>query len=314
MVWRKGSVHIMRQTMLMLLLCPLACLGLTRSDVDPLLAKAATAQSNAYIEARDAIVALGTNALPLLFDAAADANADWSLRLVARICYERAVRGNEIEALRNRNWREDPDYDSQWDRRMSGPGGGMTDIVVPKFVEAGLWYFYVEATWKCPDEMARMKAPRINQYWARWGRKSLLQQPEVHYLWRALQDQVDRDSSLTSRYDAVELFGILLNARIPDAVPVLVQRYEAYNKRKVIGPEMYPGENAKIFAIEFAPIFNIADERHAALLEAYIAEHPALAELKPKLAAVRARPAPPPVPDPPFRLGTNLVTRPPAVP
>ena len=36
-------------------------------------------------------------------------------------------------------------------------------------------------------------------------------------------------------------------------------------------------------------------------------DHPALAELQPKLAAVRARLAPEPKAEPPFRLGTTAV-------
>ena len=50
-----------------------------------------------------------------------------------------------------------------------------------------------------------------------------------------------------------------------------------------------------------------ADSHNADLLEKFVAEHPALAELKPKLAEVRARPAPAAKVEPPFRLGTNVV-------
>ena len=50
-----------------------------------------------------------------------------------------------------------------------------------------------------------------------------------------------------------------------------------------------------------------ADSRHADLLEKFMSEKPALEPLKKRLAEVRARPAPPPVTEPPFRLVNELV-------
>jgi len=54
-------------------------------------------------------------------------------------------------------------------------------------------------------------------------------------------------------------------------------------------------------------MLSFADSRHADLLEKFISEKPALEPLKKRLAEVRARPAPLPQHEPPFRLGTNAV-------
>jgi len=58
-------------------------------------------------------------------------------------------------------------------------------------------------------------------------------------------------------------------------------------------------------------VLGYADSRSADALEAFVANRPNSEReyLAPELATVRARAAPPPSPEPPFRLGTNIVKR-----
>ena len=94
-------------------------------------------------------------------------------------------------------------------------------------------------------------------------------------------------------------------------MPLLVKRYDAFFKKEVIGPEVYPGRHKELYCGMFSPILAFADSSHVELLEKFIDERPDLAELKPKLEEVRARPAHTPTPEPAFRLGTTPVKIPP---
>ena len=51
-----------------------------------------------------------------------------------------------------------------------------------------------------------------------------------------------------------------------------------------------------------------SDSRSADALEKFVASHQQSKEFVPQIAAVRARPAPPPAPET-FRLGTNIIKR-----
>ena len=81
-------------------LMPFSAMAIEYDTLTTLIANAAVAQSNAYIEVRSTIVDFGTNAIPSLAQAAVDQDLSWQQRLTARICYEHIERGGEIEALR----------------------------------------------------------------------------------------------------------------------------------------------------------------------------------------------------------------------
>jgi len=285
---------------------PVAVFALDRAELDCLLARAAAAQGTNYLAIRADLLAPGTNALPLLAAAAVDAGLDWRQRLVARIGYERIVRGADIERFRRLEWHKEPGFDPAWSRSHAGPGLRMEQLAITRFRQFGLWFYYIEMLWKDTAEITTYRLRDADSYWPAWGFQALFGEPEFHHLKLALVDRVEQDPLLSRKF-ATYPYGKLIENRFPDAVPVLVRRYEAYNKREVTGQEYFPGRYAELFRGMFAPILDFADERHVELLEAYIAEHPALAELKPKLAEVRARPAPAPVPEPPFRLGTMPV-------
>ena len=108
---------------LMLTIWLAAVAGLAGDDVElrRMLAVAATNRCGAYLETRASILALGTNVLQGLSRGAVDEGLTWQRRLVARICYERLVRGSDIEALRSYNWRDDAGYDKRWEQSIIGP-------------------------------------------------------------------------------------------------------------------------------------------------------------------------------------------------
>ena len=270
-----------------------------------MLTTAATNRCTAYLEARTSILALGTNALPALGRGAVDTDLTWQQRLVARICYERLVRSADIEALRAYNWRADTGYDKNWERNIVGPGFKMGVIVVPKCKEIVLWYYYIELTWKeTGEDILNSRDNGVRGRWPHWCLDAVAEEPERYWYRQAV---AERMSDLPFSAWHLGRYQTFLREKDPEVVPILVQYYDMYNKLKVTGPEMYPGENAIIYRNEFCPVLAFTDSRHADLLEKFISEKPALEPLKKRLAEVRARPAPPPQSEPPFRLGTNAV-------
>lgn len=325
----------MKRIFCILCLLPLSVQAIERAQLDKMLAGAATAQSNAYIEARATIAGLGTSALPMLAQAGSDATLSWQQRLVARICYERIERADAIAALCHHDWRAYPPYSAPRAKlilhtnevgksvssEVQPPGARFTSIlgpqtdmgqyVVPKCQEAGLWYYFVELTWKETGENASLKPrdPRFERVWPWWCRKALEGQPEESFLTSAIIERLQNDQELVDR-ENLEFYKNLLKAQEAEAVSVLVQRYDAYNKREVTGPELFTGRHDELYRGMFEPILSFADARHVGLLEKFIDDHAALADLKPRLADVRARSAPVAKTDPSFRLGTMPVRMP----
>jgi hypothetical protein len=290
-------------------LVPFSAMAIEYDTLTTLLANAAEAQSNAYIEVRTTIVDFGTNAIPSLAQAAVDQNLSWQQRLSARICYEHIERGDEIEELRRYNWREHPDFDLDWERSMAGPGLKMSELVISRMFEWGLWYYYIETTWKQTEEWPLVRIRRICEHWNPWCRAVLKGQPEEMYMWLTIEDRLDRDVAMEA-YDAKTLYAYMRKNKQTNSVPVLVRKHDASFKRDAGGIELYPGSLLKSYQYRFDIIISFSDSSHADMLEKFIDERPDLAELKPKLEEVRARPAHPSAPEPPFRLGITPVKTP----
>jgi hypothetical protein len=324
-------VKVMQQTLLLICLLPVSGYSLDRPQLDRMLASAVQATGQSYLEARQAVLDLGTNALPLLAQAACDSNLTWQQRLVARICYERMTRSADIEALRRYDWRAHPQYYKWWEEDIVGVKRHLGTIAVPKFVEAGLWYYYLELVWKDTGEYAiKPRDPRINDpkvgvlasSWLGWcmdavqgisndlakfrgyrelTRLGIRRQPESYYLTQVLVERLDSDPSLSRPLD-IDYYKFLLLNKETNAVPVLVNSYDAYSKLDLTGPEAFPGRHEQLYRGMFEPIMSLADSRYADLIQKFIAEKPALAPFKEKLTAMRALPAPPPAVEPPFRM------------
>jgi len=162
-------------------ICATAVFGVEQSRFNTLLTTATTNQGVGYTDNRNEIVALGTNALPLLTQALTDTNRLWQEHLTARICYERIARGKDVDALRNHDWRLHPGFDPGWEKSMVGPKLKMWRITIPYLIDQGLWYYYIELTWKHTGELAVSPLWRINDSWLRWCQTAVAGQPEGLY-------------------------------------------------------------------------------------------------------------------------------------
>jgi len=296
----------MRKTLLWIVLFPCMAFGVERQEVLTAVVLGAKKTKSEYMEARDKIVSLGTDVLPVLGELAVDSSATWQERLVGRVWYERIARKVEIDALRNLDWRQQEGYDRKWEWSMVGPGPFMTKVVASELERQGLWYYYLERIWKDTEEGSLTRLQNINTFWTGWCNLALKEQPERYYLTKTMIEYLERDMNLDDRRFSVYFYKELRDAKESDAVPILVERYDAFNKREVIGPEMFAGRHAELYCGMFEPILQFADSRHADLLEQFVATRPTLAPLKEKVAEIRNRPAPEPKPEPPFRLNTTL--------
>ena len=111
---KSSGSRAMKPSTLSILL--MLCAGCAWADevleLQPRLAAAAGAQGQAYVELRDRLVStVSTN---VLFAAVDDTRLAWRERLVARIVLERILRGADIQALRNYDWRKDPEFNPDW--------------------------------------------------------------------------------------------------------------------------------------------------------------------------------------------------------
>jgi hypothetical protein len=269
-------------------------------ELQPRLAEAAGAQNLAYVELRDRLVSeISTN---VLFQAVDDERLDWRERLVARICYERIARGKDIEALRVHDWRQHPGFDLDWLKNLSGPGRLMQPLAISYLAEVGLWYYYVEMTWKQTGELTVSPLRHINDHWQRWCRMALAGRPEEVYLHLAMTERIEKDELLEAA-DAARLYRELLDAKWPEAVPVWFGDMRHTTSGKSEGLNILKARHAQLYRGMFQPILDMADHRHAEMLEAYMARQPRLAELLPSLADVRGRAPVAPKAEPSFSLG-----------
>jgi hypothetical protein len=256
---------------------------------------------------------------------------------VARICYERLSRDSDFVALWAYDWRADKGSNKQWEQHILGPTANLGKIVVPKCREVGLWYYYVELMWKetgelpvcgkCLKPLQEYTNPseryaeldrrqkeglrscihqdgRFLNSWPQWCLDAVSVGPERYWYRQTVSERM-----LGSPFSGWHLgrYQTFLREKDPETVPVLVQCYEDYY-RNATAPQAYQSpQHTETYRRLFLPILSFADSRHADLLEKFISEKPALEPLKNRVAEVRARPAPPPVAEPPFRLGKELV-------
>ena len=295
----------MKSLLPLFVLLPLLVHGVEQEQLAAMLATSATNQGAAYLASRNAITDNGSNVLAALAQAGCDATLSWQQRLAARISYERIVRSQDIDALRCYDWGKDPAFKKEWRNNIVGPIEGVRGLAIPEMVRYGLWYYYIELTWKNTGEVSTSKIPRLKGDWVRWCRMALAGQEEQGWLQLAMIERLKKDA-LLAESDSVELYQALCKSNA-DAVPILVERFDAYNKHEVKGPEIYTGANAITYRGMFEPILAVADTRHTILLEKFVKDHPVLTALEPKIAEVRARPTSAVKHEPSFRLGTNLV-------
>jgi hypothetical protein len=94
-----------RKMSILILLLPFFVQAQNSSDAIPeLLGKMVNSENDNYIAARDNVVEMGEDILPLLKKVAMDTSRGWRERLAARICFERIVYGDRIMEFRNFDW------------------------------------------------------------------------------------------------------------------------------------------------------------------------------------------------------------------
>ena len=303
-------------------------LALDQQSVVDLVNVAATAQGKDYIKSRMAIVNHGTNALPFLAVAIANTNMSWQQHLAARICYERIVRSDDIQALRQHDWKQYPPYKpappdttkyhivvftNQLGRvvklgepvnkrklrvreglSMLGPHFDMGKYVIAKCKEVGLWYYYTELFWKKTAE-GPLKSfdPKFDKAWPWWCKSALWGEPEEYFNFRSIIQALDNKEDKS-------LCDLLRDARISIVPPVLLERFDAFRART---PNTRHGDTEDVLRL----IFALADARYADPLAHFVRTHPIYSPLSDKLPEVRARLTPVVLKEPPFRLGTKLV-------
>lgn len=292
----------MNRFLYLLWLLPMTAYSLDRAVLDRMLRTAAEKTGKDYVAARETITARGAEALPLLAEAGTDARLPWQQRLMARICYERIAKGAEIEKLRQYDWRSDPQYNPKWEANIMGPVAHAGELVIPRCEKEGLWYYYIELTWKRTGEICNQWAPRLPECWPKWCRDALKRQPERWYLLQAIFERLENDKDLTDQ-ENVSHYDVLFREKEVEAVPVLAKLHEAFLKRALPGLKLSAEERRS--ALE--NIFGFANAGHRDVIEKFIAENPDYLPLTNKLAAVSARPAPPSPVEPPFRLGQRPV-------
>ena len=268
-----------------------------RNDLMPLIAEASTNKETTYVEIRNKIVEHGTEAVPILGDIAVDENLSWQQQLVARICHERITQKEVIEKLLATDWYSHPKIDPDWPDLIIGKEGHIADkIVKAEIRDAGVWHYCLELEWKMTGEKGNVRERRQHCYWTSACSFAVKDNPEERVWFLRVCD--DLMATTPSPPRSPLLYSYLRREKKTDTVPLLLQHFDMYVKSNPAGFE----PNGWLLEVE-----KYADARSADLFDTFIQTHPNPFNLTSD--KIRARPAPPPVPEPPFRLGTNIVRR-----
>jgi hypothetical protein len=183
--------------------------------VRDLLREAAAAKGEPYIEARNRLVAKGTDIVPELEKVLADDRADWRERAMAGIAIERIAKGDRIVALINHDWRNDPALRDEpgW---IDTPGGPfhekLGEVVRQKVDEAQLNYHYLDVAWKrLRDEAVGASMNPVNQ----WEEAIRAGNPFVVHVLREGAREDDQVRGWTGYHD------FLLRVRDRESLPYL---------------------------------------------------------------------------------------------
>ena len=167
---------------------------LERKELMPLIEEAAVKRESAYVEVRDKVVGYGAGALPLLVELAVEGDLPWQQRLVARICYERIKRIEDIEKLLVTDWYNHPGFEPRWNLLITGPEGPMGKLVVADMEKAGLWYYYLEVVWKITNEDGKIFRKRNPESWAGGGALVVKESPEERIWFLRVCSEILKDA------------------------------------------------------------------------------------------------------------------------
>jgi len=149
-----------------------------RQQLMPLIEEASTNREATYVEARDKVVAFGTNALPLLAELAIDETISWQQRLAARICYERIERKEDIKKFLSTDWHSHPKIDPSKMLAITGPEGYLAGLAEADMKEIGLWYYCLELEWKMTGEKGNLREYAGYCFWTSACTRAVKDNPE----------------------------------------------------------------------------------------------------------------------------------------
>ncbi len=208
-------------TLAMLLIFAQIGRGETAEQVHKQLEDAAAAKGTLYTTSRNALVNLGSNAVPRLVEISANANEPWQVRLMAGIVAERIQRPAEIASLTQTNWHEDPEYNTDWDRNREGPVLGLAPLVTKRYREKTLWWSYMELIWKETGEHSHN--PKMHEWaWRGIARQACENCSTYDLLVKVLEERIRADVEFKNRERWGE-FEFLLNSKTNTPLPFLLE-------------------------------------------------------------------------------------------
>ena len=305
----------------LLVLLALQCFGADILEIPSRLEEMVNLDGKEYLEARNEIVGFGEGALPRLAQAAVDDTLEWPRRLAARICYERILRGTDIEAFIGRDWeriiydaipeyKPDPNpivatYEGEVvpDVVTFKPGDkiipltGATGYIRKDFIrdceEMGTWYYFIELNWKQTNEVPKQKKYiGLNEDWPRWCADVVRKQPEKIWICRVLVEKlVHGNFQQNNKYICGKIYDQLLKDKEAWTVPVLLDYFDEF-----IDMETRSLKKGYTYIITvqgvMENILDFADSRHVEQLEMVMRQYPELTSLMEKLEEVRTLPKP----------------------
>jgi hypothetical protein len=195
-----------------------------QTDIRKDLAQTAAATGTVYISGRNALVGFGSNAIPQLTTISMDPHETWQVRLMAGIVAERIQRANDIDALVQKNWRDDPEYDKGWDLYHGGPGRGLSSLVLKRYKELTLWWYFVEQVWKETGEHS--KKPRMAEdSWRGIARTACKGSPVYNLIIPVVAERIQNDIGF-KKYERWGEFKFLMECGTNTILPQVLEIIE----------------------------------------------------------------------------------------
>jgi len=199
------------------------CLSTQAETLREQLQVAADASGPKYFACRTNIVAAGTNIAPGLRQIVSATNEPWQIRLMAGICLERIERPRDLQAMIDKDWPADPEYERKWEAYRGGPGtfGHFQLLVAKRYKEQRLWNYCIEMIWKMTSEHSR-KVWMREDFWRHAVRHALQGTTEFELLVPVLAERIKRDVGFSSYETRIE-FKYLRDSGTNTALPVVLE-------------------------------------------------------------------------------------------
>lgn len=150
-----------------------------------------------YLDWRNTFLASKNRVLPKLKRVALDETQPWSLRLTARICYERITRGEDIQALLQTDWKKLGVSDALSEEEVA-------QIVLPVLRKFGLWHYCLEQEWKEANEIPPETGLAVlDKNWGRWCTQLVDGESERYWLHHICADVLTRRPGTVGGYPSL---------------------------------------------------------------------------------------------------------------